>query len=109
MFCAAAVTLVPVLITLCFAARDTTALRAPVLFAVTEPRDDVVVVAGAGDGVDVRPRKVVDCIVGVRAARADVPPVRSAASAPNPLIKNAIMTIIFFNGNLPAIIMCILS
>ena len=117
MFCAAAVILVPVLITLCFAAREVTAPPA-------RPADgaDVIVVTlrvpvdvVCDDGVT-GVRAAVRALVVLRAPRADVAVVCDddvrdafrgvAASAPNVPIKNAEnKTRIFLNAILPIISM----
>ena len=112
-FCAAAATLVPVLITLCFAARDATEPvdDTPVDAALPDVRcvdcEDVIVVrvdvvGAVGVCVAARPRADIDVVDVVVAPGADVPPrparalVRgAAASAPNPVIKNANINRIF--------------
>lgn len=109
-FCAAAVIFVPVLIALCFAARD----------VVVPPRPDVIVVTlrvpvdvVCDDGVTTG-RAEVRALVVLRAPRADVAVVCDdvrgergvAASAPKLPIKNTEnKTRIFFNGILPIISM----
>lgn len=123
MFCAAAVTLVPVLITLCFAARAAVVRFSDsvgVMVVVVRVPVDVVVTGDVGAFVALRLRAAradVDVVVAVVALsvrpRAVVgppvpPPVRNAASAPNPVIKNANIKRILFNGN-PPIIYIILS
>ena len=78
--------------------------------------DDVIVVrvvGAVGVCVAARPRAAVVAVVGVvsppRPARTlFAPPTRGAASAPNPVIKNANIKRILFNGN-PPIIYIILS
>ncbi len=129
-FCAAAVIFVPVLITLCFAARDVTA---ELLSRLADGADVIVVTLRVpvdvvcNDGVT-GVRAAVRALVVLRAPRADVAVVCAdvavvcadvavvcddvrgergvAASAPNVPIKNAEnKTRIFFNGILPIISM----
>ena len=113
-FCAAAVIFVPVLIALCFAARDVTA---ELLSRLADGADVIVVTLRVpvdvvcDDGVTTG-RAEVRALV-VRAPRADVAVVCDgvrgevrgvAASAPNPPIINAEnKTRIFLNGILPII------
>lgn len=112
-FCAAAVIFVPVLITLCFAARDVVVTPRPadgadVIVVTLRVPVDVV----CDDGVT-GVRAAVRALVVLRAPRADVAVVCDgvrgevrgvAASAPNVPIKNAEnKTRIFFNGILPII------
>lgn len=113
-FCAAAVIFVPVLITLCFAARDVTA---ELLSRLADGADVIVVTLRVpvdvvcDDGVT-GVRAEVRTLVVLRAPRADVAVVCDgvrevrgvAASAPKLPIKNTEnKTRIFFNGILPII------
>lgn len=123
-FCAAAVIFVPVLITLCFAARDVTA---ELLSRLADGADVIVVTLRVpvdvvcNDGVTTE-RAEVRALVVLRAPRADVAVVCAdvavvcdgvrgevrgvAASAPKLPIKNTEnKTRIFFNGILPIISM----
>lgn len=116
-FCAAAVIFVPVLITLCFAAREVTA---ELLSRLADCADVIVVTLRVpvdvvcDDGVTTG-RAEVRALVVLRAPRADVAVVCDgvrgevrgvAASAPKLPIKNTEnKTRIFFNGILPIISM----
>ena len=118
MFCVAAATLVPELITLCFAARAATvgfALRALTVFGATvvalrELTDAGLVAERAADVRAARAATVVlVCVLlGCDAVPRAPPRAAVAPYASIPPIKNANINSIFFNG-IPPIIFIILS